>query len=148
MPLEIRFLKCPKAQHDILIGEIRLNDFVERLEVPVVFWSADQYEQQWEDGVNRLLSGALKSCLITAMYDPKAANFIVWWPMYRAGDVVILQNQILFLDRLALPFDPLDPYRSIGDRITASEEGEAISEWILSFDELLLARHGHRGQAE
>ena len=136
MPLNIHWLKDTQPRGRILIGEIVLNDYVERFEASSSFWKARDYEQQWSGGLARLRQGELKSCLITDMYDPSNASFIRWWPIFRSGEQIVIQEQILFLDRLDSPFNPSDPYRFIGDRKSISDDGERVSEWVVNLDSL------------
>jgi hypothetical protein len=132
MSIAIRFLQPVQSETGLAVGEIVLGDFVERFESPLAFWGIPQYERQWSDGLTRLAAGASRSCLITQMYDPRTANFIVWWPMYRDGGRIVVQNQVLFMDALAELFDPSDPYRFISNRVSRTEEGESVSEWIVA----------------
>lgn len=70
------------------------------------------------------------------MYDPITANFIYWWPIYRLDNTVYLQNHILFLSKLSVPFDPHDPFRFVPERELISETGEKISEWSVPIADL------------
>jgi hypothetical protein len=113
------------------VGVIRIGDFQERFRSPLSFWSPQDYERQWREGAERILAGATTSCLITSMLDPRSANFIVWWPMFLNGTRVITQNQILFLNKLAGPFDPRDPYKYVEPR---GADSEPVSEWHTTTD--------------
>ncbi len=97
------------------IGEIKIAKFYETF-CPLSYWSKDQYLEQWKNGLRRLCNRNHKSCLITSMYNPKFANFIVWWTFYLDGNTICVQNQILFLEQLDEPFNELNPYASIDDR--------------------------------
>jgi hypothetical protein len=116
MSLRIRVIKKTDYEPALALGEITLDDFVETFETLLTFWGADRYEYQWREGLDRLLKGAAKSCLITSMLDSKYENFGVWWKLYREGDQVVVQNQLLLSDVLGRHFDPDDPYQSIPDR--------------------------------
>lgn len=65
--------------------------------------------------------------------------------MYRTGDVVFVQNHILFLDQLEVPFSLDAPYDSVPDRAPTddtTDDGYPISEWavlVASFEEWLNA---------
>jgi len=48
-----------------------------------------------------------------------------------------LQNHILFFDLLKSKFDQHYPYRHIPPRCTVNEEGEKISEWVMSVHDLV-----------
>ena len=116
---------------EFLRGVISLGPVDEEFLAPLTYWKTLDYERQWRQGLLRILSGSESSCLITAMYDPSCANFITWWPLYRLGDLMVVQNQILFLDRLTDGFDECNPYRHVGTRQSVSDEGSAISEWTV-----------------
>lgn len=135
MAFSIRLLPEPTPEHEsdekVSWGEITIGPFRERFLSPLSYWSAADYERHWRQAAARIVQSPAPSCLITSMRDPAMANFIFWWVMYRAGDTVLVQNQILFLDNLSPPFDPDDPFSSISERRTVSEDGEEISEWSI-----------------
>ncbi len=78
------------------------------------------YQQHWESALGRLVEGATKSALITSDADPTVAKYIFWWPLYRDGDTVYVQNQMLHYDQLPRPFSILDPWKSIHERRTVT----------------------------
>lgn len=136
MSLKIRFTNKMDYEPDLALGEITLDDFVETFETPLTFWKADRYERQWREGIDRLLKGALRSCLITSMLDPRSEVFGVWWKLYREGDHVVVQNQLLLTEVLGGDLDPDEPYRSIPERLPFNAEGALVSEWLLEFSEI------------
>jgi len=136
MSLTIRFVNKTEYEPDVALGEIALDDFVERFEAFLGFWDAARYESQWRRGIDRLLDGAPKSCLITSMSEPGYEHFGTWWVLYRDGQRVVVQNQLLLLDVIGSDFDPNEPYASIRDRVSLSADGEPISEWSLNFDDI------------
>jgi hypothetical protein len=136
MSLRIRFINRIDYEPALALGEITLDDFVETFETPLTFWSADRYENQWREGIDRLLKEASRSCLITSMLDPKTEVFGVWWKLYRDGDQVVVQNQMLLSDVFGKNFDADEPYRSIPDRLSVNADGEPVAEWFLKFDKI------------
>jgi len=129
----------------VALGSIKLGEFQEGFHASLCHWDQGRYQAQWREALERLIKGEEHSALVTSMYDPRTANFIVWWPMHRDGDSVHVQNQLLFFDDLAESFDELDPYRSVQQRETRTEEGTRISEWTISLPdikEFLAAHHG------
>ncbi|UPT75519.1 MAG: hypothetical protein M0D55_07535 [Elusimicrobiota bacterium] len=119
--------KTPRtANAEIVIGNHR-----EIIEVPLQYWRREQYRAQWREAIGRLQSGHASSCLITSMVDPAKANFLMWWPMWREGETVFIQNQLLFMDSIQGRFDERNPYRHIPVRATKSEDGEKVSEWSI-----------------
>lgn len=65
------------------------------------------------------------------MYDPKESEFLFWWLLYRDGDHLTLQNQILFFQQLDTAFDMGDPAASVPRRVTCNEQGQQVSEWLV-----------------
>jgi hypothetical protein len=108
------------------------------------FWSEFDYRTQWIAAIRRVLQGEIKSCLITSLTNPDTANFLFWWPIYRVGDEAILHNQVLILDDLVSRFDLNDPYSSLPERETVSDDGLPISEWVIPLSSFaaFLSRHG------
>ena len=74
------------------------------------------------------------------MYDPRSANFLMWWPMWRVGDTVFVQNQILFMDKIREGFDEEGLERYIPKRTTTTSEGERISEWSVSVKDIVVPK--------
>jgi hypothetical protein len=112
-------------------GALKLGDFQEDFLASLSYWNPAAYRSQWQEASERLVEGKDRPALITSMHDPRTANFIVWWPLYRDGDSVHVHNQILFLDELVQPFDESDLYRAVPPRETKTDEGDPISEWTV-----------------
>lgn len=119
----------------IMVGEIRMGDFVEKFESPLDFWTKEDYQAQWKNALIYITSQGSKSCLITSIYNPKTSNFLRWWVLYRIENDVIFQDQIFFLN-LSKSFDLRDPYKSIPDYRNVNPEGKRISEWLISIEEI------------
>jgi len=136
----IRFIgeKILDDESEIAMGELKLLNFTEVFRVPLSYWKKDNYEQQWKEGVKRILRGCNRSCLVTSMYNPDVANFIVWWPMYLCGDKVFIQNHLLFMNDLKQPFQEHNLYEHIPAREIYSIEGDKISEWSLDIRDIAM----------
>jgi hypothetical protein len=126
---DISFTKRVVQHGESAYGQIRLGSFDEKFLSLLTFWSREDYVAHWHRSIKLIVEGQHKSCLITSIADPAVAKRLYWWPCYRLEDVVVFQNQILFFDPLPNRFDLADPYKSISDRETVSEDGSAISEW-------------------
>ncbi len=118
------------------LGLIQIGAFEERFTASFAYWGPPDYERHWEEAIDRIVAGSSTSCLITSMASPSTASFIFWWPLYRLGNQVFIQNHILFFERLIVPFNENDPYASVRPRRTIDEDGHAISEWVTSIDDL------------
>ncbi|MFE3024139.1 hypothetical protein [Nocardia tengchongensis] len=112
-------------------GLIRLGDDTEYFGAPIGYWSVDDYQAGWAAALRRTLDGETVACLPVTMSDPKTTNFVEVWALYRDGDVVHVQNQLIFLADLDHDFDPAEPWRSVDPRATVTEDGDAISEWTV-----------------
>ncbi len=111
-------------------GLIRIGEFEERIQVPLSYWDENEYEEQWKDGVGRVLGGHSRSCLLTAVTDPKNTHYFEWWLIYREAEVVFLQNGILFLEDSKHSLDPKHIFDDIPVRETM-EDGRPVSEWTV-----------------
>ncbi|GAB2559931.1 hypothetical protein [Nocardia heshunensis] len=118
------------------VGVIRLGEFAEYFRAPIGYWGLDEYRASWVAGLERTVDGESVSCLAVAMGDPKTTNFVEVWPLYRDGDVVHVQNRLIFLDQLDHDLDPARPWGSLGERATVGEDGTAISEWTVSMADI------------
>jgi CdiI N-terminal domain len=91
--------KKPRKRWGVLSveGEIKINDFKEGFDMPLDWWSIQDYERQWKHGLKRLFDHDT-SCLIVAVNDPKCRKFIEWWPLYKIGNKIHIQNHIIIDD--------------------------------------------------
>ena len=132
----------PDSPEEIISGErsryaaVELSGLRERVLVPLTFWSVADYRHHWREALRRTAAGHPRSALITCMYDPRTANFIQWWPLYRVAGWVFVQNQILFMSATAGPFHPSEPYVHVPERRTRNEDGERLSEWGVGVEDL------------
>ena len=120
----------------VAIGTLRLGEHNEYFESVLGFWGTDDYEEIWIKGLRRLIMGASTSCLATSVLYPPNANFVEVWPLYREESDVYVQDCLLFLDQLSHEFDPAAPWESVFPRSVVSEDGQRISEWRVSIDDI------------
>ncbi|MFF7973306.1 hypothetical protein [Streptomyces sp. NPDC007905] len=103
----------------------------------LTYWDAAEYEASWIRSLRALeRADDATSCLISSITDPRSSNFIFCWPLYRYGDVVYVQNSIIFLEGLSEDFTPEEPWRFVEPRSTVDEDGHKISEWHTTIDEV------------
>jgi hypothetical protein len=111
-------------------GRITLGEFTEGFEADLTYWGVEDYRRSWLAALSVLETGpGATSCLVSSITDPASSNFVFCWPLYRAGDDVFVQNALVFLDELTVPFDPARPWLSVQPRATVDEDGNRISEW-------------------
>jgi CdiI N-terminal domain len=120
----------------VAVGALKLGEEHEYFESVLGFWGIDDYKAIWAAGLKRLLAGARISCLATSVTDPANANFVEVWPLYREESVVYAQNHLMFLDQLPHEFDPAAPWQCIRPRSVVDEDGDRISEWRVSIDDI------------
>jgi hypothetical protein len=117
-------------------GKITIGDFSEMIYVGLVSWSREQYENLWKAAVARIVAEADRSALIVSYIEPPLSHYAMLWPMYREGEIVHVQNRMLFFDQLSVPFSIDRPWDSLQERETTGPEGQPISEWLTSIDSL------------
>jgi hypothetical protein len=130
---EDRFESCGDMA---ALGSLQIGDFVENFHAPLSYWDRKKYLSQWCEALERLIDGESHSALVTSMYDPRTANFIRWWPLYRIGDSVHFQEHALLMDDLEQPFDETDIYKSVPRHETTSEDDGRISEWVAKLSDI------------
>ena len=118
-------------------GSIVIGGFTETFAVPLGFWGETDYRRSWQRAFE-VLDGDphATSCLMTSMTDPATSNFLLCWPMYREGQVVHIQNALIFPGETAGAFDPAAPWACVTPRQAVDEDGNKISEWRTSMDSL------------
>ena len=120
----------------VSLGTINFDDYSESFQAPVSYWNQKDYLSHWHNSLKRLLTTENKTALITSIYNPKTANFLFWWILYRIDGHVYIQNHVLFLDDLKEPFDEREFYKSIPEREVVTEEGDSISEWVIKLEDV------------
>lgn len=137
---DLRFLSGPEPDPDepdavFLRGRITLGSFAEDFRAPVLAWQPADYERQWLGAARRLLAGASRVGFVTH-YVHRDASHHFWWPAWREGDTVYLQNGFLSADELDEPFDPEHPDRHVRLRQTVTDDGDHIPEWRVSLADI------------
>jgi hypothetical protein len=136
-------VKCkPKAEwknHSLAHGHINIDGYSQRFTMSVKKWSLDDYERQWQEGLDRILDHD-KSCLITNIGELKGESCITWWLLYRIGDRIHIQSRILFNDDYEKivggnSFTPSSCFDYIPARQTHEDDGEEITELLIDLDE-------------
>lgn len=115
----------------LVYGRIQIGDFVEDFVANLAEWSPAHYELQWREAAERLANGETKSAFVVS-FTPE--DCVVWWPCYRIGETVFIQNHFLFYKRHP-SFSIEHMYEHVKDRETLSDDGVTpISEWELPLD--------------
>ena len=119
------------------VGRIVLGDWQEEFVSSLYEWDQDAYRTQWLSALQALLSGERAAALITEYLSPDVSSHLVWWKLYRgSADTVYVQNQLLFYDGAGRGFSVTDAASYLGQRRTHGEDGDAISEWQVSLQEI------------
>lgn len=141
VPLVIEFLDQSVPNERLAHGErakfavIKIGAFTEKLIVPLNYWSAEDYRQQWADACRKITqsTGLVKAALVTEIYDAKETEFATMlWPLYKSGDDVYVRNVYVPANQLknAKNFD--DIYSVVQDR----RKSESASEWRVSLSDV------------
>ena len=141
----IEFIGNPQIEFGELAarGRIGLGEFSEEFVAPLVFWTVDDYRRQWNEAAERILDGSGQSCFVAAMRESPLDGAIFLWLAYKDGEAVYIQHKLLLPELVKGDFDMLNLYAQVGERRTLSEEGEPISEWRVSVEDI--ARFLHAG---
>jgi len=106
MSFPISFLDAPvfyDKQTPMATRETVLGEFKENFVASLYPWNKADYEAQWRDAINAIFKGS-KSPLAVWYVAPEFSDNLEWWPMYRDGNVVHVQNHLLSYDQLTRPF--------------------------------------------
>jgi len=120
----------------IAIGTLTIGEFSERFEAPLHYWSRAAYECHWREAVSRVVRGRKRSALITSMMEPAYANFFEWWPMWRVGAQVLIQNHLLFTSQFRGDRAFLFPFRHVPPHGRHRRGEPRPSEWRTSVTSL------------
>jgi CdiI N-terminal domain len=142
MPFSIAFLDEPLVYpyDDVntpgASGLLTMGNLKERFCSSLYHWSKRDYESQWRHAINVLLNESFKAALIVEYTGTDASSHLEWWPMYKVGDAVYLQNQLLFYNQLPEPFSLDRPFIYLRNRETTDQAGRPISEWLVRLSEV------------
>jgi hypothetical protein len=149
MRFAIRFISRTAGKRQLMsdesVGQIILGDFQERFRSLITFWKPQDYVRHWQAALRRITTTEDRSCLITSVAAPGDADYLMWWPMYRVGRVVYVQNAVLIFESLAEPLNLADPFASIPERSVVTEDGDPVSEWsvpVSSVQDFLAEEYG------
>lgn len=117
-------------------GLIVLGDWKEEFLANLGEWTQVEYRQHWTRSIQRLVQGETKAVLITTFSSPEIASHLEWWALYRAGEQVVVQNQLVFFADLEGEFDANRAVQFLKDRETENARGDRISEWSVPMDDL------------
>ena len=113
-------------------GEVRIGEFIESFKMALGSWSLEEYKQQWHEGLERLKNHD-QSCLIANIQEFEN-SLVDWWILYKEGNTVYVQNELMAGDCLQAfltrgEFNRETCYDFIEPRQTVTKDGEKISEW-------------------
>ncbi|QIX96822.1 hypothetical protein [Cedecea sp. FDAARGOS_727] len=118
----------------VLPASIVIGDFKEGMQIPVDYWDISQYRASWLSSLKKGVNENNNSILFVSMYYPKEVSFLFSWILYFRKDNVIIQNKMIFLDEIKnFSLDEINTY--CGEYESFSE-GEKISEWYTTIDEV------------
>jgi hypothetical protein len=131
---EIKFEGDPWTDEDGLWRNLRitLQNFVETDCADFSSWSTRDYEAQWLTELNAISTSRDRGGLITSIHDPSDAYRVWIWPMWKEGENVYFQSRLLFMLEPEPRFDPSRVGDYVGDHQLISEDGEPLSQWIVS----------------
>lgn len=121
----------------IVIGRIRLGEHQETFDAFVGYWPIERYRESWIAELRRLVGGADIACLLTSVWGGREeANFARAYSLYRFGDSVRVQEDLILFDQLDHDFNPDEPWKSISPYAEVDEDGDRISEWRITVADL------------
>jgi hypothetical protein len=80
-----------------LEGQIQFGDYSEGFDLPLVWWTREDYERQWKNALERFKTEDT-TCFVTSIQDPRVKPFIDWWILYKVKSKVYIQNCIVLAE--------------------------------------------------
>jgi hypothetical protein len=138
--------KKPKKLYGILshTGQVTIGDFKENFTIPLDTWTLENYEQQWKEGLERIKTHDV-SCLVVTVQNLSTNPLVELWTLYKQSNKIYIHNQLLnnaIMKELNFPyklaeFNSVNCYDFINyPRETVSEDGEKISEWTITTNDI------------
>ena len=116
-------------------GTISLGNYSEEFLAAAWLWDAPTYEHQWRAAARALIAERDRSGFVTSFIHPDAHHNVIW-PAWRVGHLIYVQNHLLLRDLLPNVLDVDHIHRFVGERRTLGEDGQPISEWVVTLDEV------------
>lgn len=94
------------------IGEIKIGEFRETFIMPLDWWTIENYEKQWREGIERI-KHCDESCLVTTVQNLETLPQIDWWILYKQDGKIFVYNQMLMneiIDRLKYSVENLSRF--------------------------------------
>lgn len=83
--------EIPTCYGRIYIGD----DFWETALIALNYWTIEDYERQWKEGLERLKTHET-SCLVASVQHPeKTPPLINWWPLYKQDNKLLIHNELI-----------------------------------------------------
>jgi hypothetical protein len=120
----------PAAPGILVLGK-STEEFLASLSV----WGKSDYESHWTRELQSLLGGNPKVALVVSYYGNTASNMEIW-NVYRDGELVHFQNQVLWCSTLPPRFEVSKLSQYIQDRAVLNTEGDRISEWDVAIRDI------------
>ncbi|WP_426817957.1 hypothetical protein ACP3TC_07860 [Winslowiella sp. 2C04] len=119
---------------NVLPAKIVIGGFSEGMQIPLTYWSIEQYRKSWLDALKQGLEDESHSVLAVSMYSPETVNFIFSWVLYYKNTQVIIQNKMIFASEVeSFSIQKLNNYAGAYDGYS---DGEKVSEWYTTIDEV------------
>jgi hypothetical protein len=121
------------------LGEIFIgDDFWETIAPALDYWTIADYKRQWQEGLERIKTHDT-SCLVASVQNPYLAPLINWWPLYKKGDKIFIQNELIVSEDYKKYigdniFSPETCYNFIQPFITQDDDGTLFSTWEVDVD--------------
>ncbi len=76
------------------LGEIDINNEIEKIVIPLEWWSIQDYERQWKEGLERLKTNN-ESCIITSIQNLYYNPLIDWYLFYKENNKIYIINTLI-----------------------------------------------------
>lgn len=120
----------------VLPASITIDSFTESMNIPLAYWSLENYKQSWLASLEEGINSRKHAALAVSMYEPDYTNFIFIWVIYFSDNDAFVQNSVLFLDECP-GFVPENINNFIEPRTTHNQDGMKISEWHTDLNSVL-----------
>ena len=128
------------ANTSCTFGELVIAGARLRFQLDLSYWSAADYERQWQTGLMGLVRGASSSALMVA-YRGKGPDAVhLMWALWRENDQVFVQPHAVLASEVEDGhFNPLSPDAQVGSRIPVTEQSLPLMEWCVEIEQLFAA---------
>ncbi len=136
MSFGIEFVEQEASSPDVLLGRFIAGTLDEKFDVVLGHWSRADYEASWCREIQNIINGEDRAALMTVALEPMKSNWLRAYTLFRFDKEIRVQERMFLLEDFNFHFDLSRPGKNVPPHQATDEDGDRLSEWIVTIEEL------------